>query len=360
MNLIIIPSYEPTRNLLNLIDGLNALDIKDILVIDDGSKDEYQPIFLEASSKGCIVIHNAKNQGKGMSLKNGIKYAIDNIKDIDGFVTCDSDGQHLPNDIKKVSDSLKENNNKIILGVRDFSNPNVPKQNRFGNRFSSFYFKLVTGVKCPDTQTGLRGIPFQYGELALKVEGERFDYEMNFLTKVASYKMPFLFVPIETVYEEKNDKSHFRPLVDSVRIYRNPIRFALSSTLCAVVDIGLFYIISLLFDNNIYELVVLATIIARLVSGILNFVINKLWSFRSSDQTSKEIMKYLTLYFSQMLLSMGGVALLANTPIPLVVSKIIVDGLLFVGSYFIQHRWVFKDKSLLKEANSKKENNNGN
>lgn len=358
MNLIIIPSYEPTQNLLDLIDGLFALNLKDILIIDDGSKEQFQPIFVKALEKGCLVIHNKENQGKGASLKNGFRYAIENIENIDGFVTCDSDGQHLPNDIKKISDSLKENPKGIILGVRDFSNPNVPKQNRFGNRFSSFYFKLITGVKCPDTQTGLRGIPFKYGELALKVEGERFDYEMNFLTKVAGYKIPFTFIQIETVYEKKNDKSHFRPLVDSVRIYRNPIRFALSSTFCAIVDIGVFYLISQLFDNNIYELVVLATVIARLISGVLNFVLNKLWSFRSSDKAYKEVIKYLVLYFSQMLLSMGGVALLANTQIPLVVSKIIVDGLLFIISYFIQHRWVFKDKNLLKEENNE-ENNNG-
>lgn len=344
MNIVIIPSYEPSQNLCQLVDELISFDLKNIVVVDDGSGEKYQPIFEEVLSKGCVVLHNSHNMGKGATLKNGIHYVIENYKNITGFVTCDSDGQHRPKDIKNVNDTLEKNLNSIVLGTRDFTSPNVPKHNRYGNSFSSKYFRLLTGVKCPDTQTGLRGIPLFLGDIALSTPGDRFDYEMTFLTKVANKKVPFVFVKIETVYESKNDRSHFRPFVDSIRIYKTPLRFALSSIVCAGVDLGLFYLLSTFIDENIYILVVMATILARIVSGILNFSLNKLWSFSSKDKTSKEIIKYLILYFAQMGLSMGGVALLTFAPIPLIVSKIIVDGVLFIISYFIQHRWVFNDK----------------
>ncbi|MCK7486997.1 MAG: hypothetical protein MZU97_16950 [Bacillus subtilis] len=60
--------------------------------------------------------------------------------EITGYVTCDADGQHRPVDIQRVANSLKANPQAVILGTRDFSQSNVPKTSRMGNRFSSDVF----------------------------------------------------------------------------------------------------------------------------------------------------------------------------------------------------------------------------
>jgi putative flippase GtrA len=233
----------------------------------------------------------------------------------------------------------------LILGSRDFSSPDVPKKSRMGNRFSSFYFKLTTGMTCHDTQTGLRGIPKALTPLALTIKENRYDYEMTFLTTVAKSGHPIIMTPISTVYLDSNSSSHFRPFVDSVRIYKEPLKFALSSLLCAGVDIGLFTLLTILLEDSLIKVIFIATVTARVISGILNFLLNRRWSFRNTNPIKRQFVRYFALYLAQLGLSFAFVSLLSNTSIHLTVIKLIVDSLLFIGSFFIQKNWVFSTKS---------------
>lgn len=346
MNIIIIPSYQPSNTLLTLVKALILLHATPILVVDDGSEESKQPIFLEIEKLNCTVIHHKQNQGKGAAIKTAIQYASKNYQNITGFVTCDGDGQHTPEDIIKVSNQLSLNQDALILGSRDFSSKDVPRNSRFGNWFSSLYFKLTTGITCKDTQTGLRGIPLSFTSMALCVKENRYDYEMNFLISVAREKLPILFVSIETVYFDDNSSSHFRPIVDSIKIYKEPIKFSVTSLLSAAIDLGLFTLITTLLDHNILKLVFIATLSARVVSGIFNFLMNRIWSFRSKSSIHKQFMKYGILYVAQLGLSITFVYLLSFIPIHLTIIKIFVDSILFIGSFFIQKHWVFKKKKI--------------
>ena len=65
-------------------------------------------------------------------------------------------------------------------------------------------------------------IPFM-----LEIEGQRYEYEMNMLLS-ASTKYPISEVPIETIYINDNQASHFRPIRDGIMIYKDMFKFALS------------------------------------------------------------------------------------------------------------------------------------
>ena len=347
MNAIIIPTYQPDHHLNQLVKELFALGLKQIVVVDDGSTKDHQSLFNILEKQGCQVLHHPSNMGKGAAIKTGIKYVYDHLDLITGYITCDADGQHQSADILNISTKLTENPNSIILGSRDFSNKDVPLKSKVGNRFSSFYFKAATGVKCNDTQTGLRGIPASLTNEALAIEENRYDYEMTFLTKVAKKSYPILFVPIETTYIDDNSSSHFKPLLDSFRIYKKPLRFALSSILCAVVDLSIFALLTTFLDKNIVVLVTIATITARIISGILNFLLNRNWSFnRRSGSIKRQFKRYFVLYIAQLLLSILFVTLLSVLPINLTVIKLFVDSMLFIGSFFIQKNWVFRKQQV--------------
>jgi len=342
MNVIIIPAYQPDNKLNQLVNELLALHFQQIVVIDDGSSVEHQPLFSALAARGCHVLHHAVNAGKGAAIKTGIRYASEQLSGFTGYVTCDADGQHPAPDILNVSIALDANPAALILGTRDFSQKNVPAKSRLGNRFSSFYFKATTGMTCLDTQTGLRGIPAAMTGLALAIPGNRYDYEMSFLLRVAKDGNKIMAVPITTVYLDDNISSHFRPFVDSVKIYIEPIKFALSSLLCAGVDLGLFTLLSTVLSDHIFKVVFIATVAARVVSGILNFLLNRMWSFRNKSPIQRQFLRYFALYLVQLGLSIAFVSLLAFLPIHLTVIKLFVDGLLFVGSFFIQKHWVFR------------------
>ena len=192
---IIIPIYCENRNTITLCNELQNFGAEHIVVVNDGlnPKSEY---FNELTSIGCHLVHLKNNNGKGASLKAGIKYAHDNLYNITGYITCDADGQHTANDVMKISRMLDLRNGSLILGKRDYKKSKMPINIRIGNRLSSAYFKVITGKSCKDTQTGLRGIPAFLYDTVMKTKGSRFDFEMNFLTKCADMRVPFYFVNI--------------------------------------------------------------------------------------------------------------------------------------------------------------------
>ena len=125
--------------------------------------------------------------------------------------------------VQKAQTNLDTYPDHLVLGVRDFDREDVPPRSSMGNRITSAFFKLCTGVACSDTQTGLRGIPSSLIPLALSTKGDRYDYEMNFLM-AAVKKVPLVMIPIETVYMNGNEQSHFHPVRDSFLIYKEPLK----------------------------------------------------------------------------------------------------------------------------------------
>jgi len=114
--------------------------------------------------------------------------------------------------------------------------PDVPLRIRFGNALTSTVFRLVAGTRLADTQTGLRGYPPELLGRLLSVDGRRYEYELNLLLRARSADVQIDTVPIDTIYLGHNDASHFRPIVDSARIYWPLLEFSGSSVLAFVID----------------------------------------------------------------------------------------------------------------------------
>ena len=192
---VIIPMYSKSRKTITLCNDLYELGADNIIVVNDGCRmsDDYSN---ELTSIGCHIVNIKNNKGKGASLKAGFIYAYENLYNLKGFITVDADGQHKAEDVMKVARALDLRPDCLILGKRNFKKSKAPFNVRFGNRLSSVYFKVVTGTACGDCLTGLRGIPISLYEMAINTKGDRFDYEMNFLTKCADEKIQFYNVNI--------------------------------------------------------------------------------------------------------------------------------------------------------------------
>lgn len=339
---VVIPALEPDEKLIAIAGELISGGFNKIVIVNDGSCRSYDKIFRETERLGCTVISHYENLGKGAAIKTGVRELIKRYGDLYGFITADADGQHLVCDITAAAQAMLDSPDTLVLGTRNFSSGGVPARSRFGNAATSFFFRISSGISCPDTQTGLRGIPGSLFDLALSCEGERYEYEMNFLADSAKL-VPFRYVTIATVYENKNKGSHFRPIADSVRVYARPLKFVCSSLAGWVVDYSLFltaYYI-LFSENDSY--IFFCSAAARIVSGALNFLLNKKWSFRSKSRVRPEALKYMILFICQMLASSALTAFLSRL-ISAAPGKLIVDTLLFFVSYQIQKNWVFKNK----------------
>ncbi len=359
---ILIPSLNPDEKLMQTVEGLKAVGFKNFIIVDDGSDASHQSNFPETDKENnFIVLRHSYNKGKGAAIKTAFKFILKFSTTLKGIITVDGDGQHDPEDVKSCAEALLEQGDKIILGCRDFSLPQVPQRSRFGNKTTSFVFKNLCGIKISDTQTGLRGFPIEYLPFLLNVKGDRFEYETNMLLKFKQAGIELYEVPIKTLYEEENHKSHFKTVRDSIRVYSFILGFFVSSTASAVIDLLLFYLLNKLCDGIFGSLsVLISTVIARAVSSFANFTINRKTVFSYDGSPKKALFRYYALAIPQMLASAGLVSVLsmllsANPEIKTVI-KLIVDVVLFFISYRIQQTWVFStaDKKGSEELPQKK------
>ncbi|MBQ4426068.1 MAG: bifunctional glycosyltransferase family 2/GtrA family protein [Lachnospiraceae bacterium] len=343
---ILIPALDPPASFPSYVEELHEAGFSDVIVVDDGSSDK--TIFEELSHKGCAVLTHAVNEGKGQALKTGLAYYRDHY-DFDeyaGVITADSDGQHLCADVKKLADAMTGGEERLILGSRDFTLPQVPARSRFGNQTTARVFRIFFRMKVGDTQTGLRGIPNALVEACLAVRGKRFEYETAMLLDVGK-QSGILEIPIETVYLDENKGTHFNTFTDSARIYwiifGTFFRFALSGVSSAIVDLVMFAFFSKLILPEGEHRILAATYLARVISASFNFVVNRNIVFKSEKKVSVTAVEYVLLcvaqaYVSAFLVKNFSLALSAEE----VVVKVFVDLALFFVSFFIQKRLIFK------------------
>ena len=217
---VVLPSLDPDEKLIAVVDGLLEYGFTDIIMVNDGSKQENLHYFLDLAAQHPEIhlLHHEVNKGKGAALKNAFRWFLQNRPEGYGVVTVDGDNQHHPADTKACCEHMMKTGH-TVLGCRDFNQEDVPARSSFGNKTTSMIFKLFVGMTISDTQTGLRALPRKALEALVDVYGDRFEYETNMLLAFKQYGIPFDEVKIRTVYIEENASSHFHPIRDSWRIY---------------------------------------------------------------------------------------------------------------------------------------------
>lgn len=334
---VLIPAYEPTEKMLTLVSELKAKTDYPVLIVDDGSGENYQELFALAESCGCTVLHHPENAGKGAALKTGFNYLL--ALGSPGKVVCaDSDGQHHVDDIIRVYHAIDENKKEMVLGVRRFSGK-VPLKSRFGNQVTAFFFKLATGLALTDTQTGLRGYPPALLPWLCSVEGDRFEYELNLLLMAKTAKVSICQIPIATIYDQNNKGTHFRPFWDSIRVTLPLIRFCASSLTSALLDFSLLFLFQNLTGNLLGSVV-----LSRAISSVCNYSMNKIFVFKTKDISGKQSApQYFSLVFIIMLANYGLLSLLTEIiGLPVAAAKLLTELTLFCLSYTVQKCFIFR------------------
>jgi glycosyltransferase involved in cell wall biosynthesis len=341
--IVVIPAYNPDKRLIKLVEEIRALWNPIIIIIDDGSKPDVKWIFAKLETVySCDILSHAHNKGKGAALKTAANHIVNTYPKNVGYVTADADFQHTPEDIRRVALILEENPDSLVLGIRKFDGRDVPNKRKWGNKITSAVFGIQTGIQKLDTQTGLRGISHKYAEVCGRIRGERFEFEMNMLLQMAKENVPFIKVPIKTVYMEQNRSSSFRPLRDSMRIYWIILKFGFSSFVCAGIDFSSFAVFSSFLFPADATGIMISTITARLISGLCNFFINKSFVFKNKGNGIGTWLKYFVLFIALMLISGALTSLFAGWGIAALVAKLMVDSALFVLSYIVQKKVVFR------------------
>ncbi len=168
--IILIPALNPDEAMIKLVKGLQGEGFARFIVVDDGSAAEFSDIFRRAEKLGCLVVRHEQNHGKGAAIKTALR-AAGGRAGADGYITVYADGQHQPEDVRRIAERMDAAPNALILGTRDFHSRDVPVRSLLGNRITSVFFRLTSGLACPDTQTGLRGSPRRFLNLPSRKTG---------------------------------------------------------------------------------------------------------------------------------------------------------------------------------------------
>ncbi len=362
---VVIPAYEPPPDLVPYLRRLSEGAISEICLIDDGSGPAFDALFLAAEAiPKCHVIRFPENRGKGSALKAGFSYCLSHFDEGAVIVTADSDGQHTVEDVWRLAREAQKDKNAVLLGSRNFRLPQVPFRSRMGNFWTRTFFRLSHGKRIYDTQTGLRGFSFALLPFLLSVKGDRFEYEMNMLIEAVRKRLPIREIPIETLYSEQKNASHFQTGRDSALVMRAMFgslgMYFLSSLLSAVADVVLFFLLHRFLPNAFDKSLVFtlffwqqplifslrtpfSKVAARIASSILNLFFNFRYVFHGKGRAA--ILRYYLLWFCQLLLSAGLSSLAIDVlALPKLLCILVIDLTLALLSYQVQRAWVFRKK----------------
>ena len=213
---VLIPTYNNSATLKRVIDELYTYTTN-IIVVNDGSTDKTVQILQHYSSLQIINIPRNKGKGNalktgfGVAFKNGYKYAI----------SMDSDGQHFPDDLHIFLDALESHlptdPDLLVIGSRKMDDPTVPDKSSIGNRFSSFWYWVETGIKLQDTQCGYRLYPLAAIN-SLDLYTSRFELEIEVIVKAAWKGVKVINLPVKVLYDPNERVTHFKPWQDVARI----------------------------------------------------------------------------------------------------------------------------------------------
>ncbi|MCM8797352.1 MAG: glycosyltransferase family 2 protein [Candidatus Omnitrophica bacterium] len=216
---VVIPTFNESKTIGRLIDDIKALNLNlDILVVDDGSRDDTSDI---AIVHGAKVLKNAKNEGKGASLIKGFTYVLQN--NFDAAIAMDGDGQHLAQDLPLFVRRAESSDSQIFVGNRMKAVKNMPLVRILTNRFMSWLISAITKQKISDTQCGFRLIKREALE-KIKLSSTKYEIESEILIKCSRLGFKIESVPIKTVYGL--EISRINPLRDTFRF----IAFILKET----------------------------------------------------------------------------------------------------------------------------------
>ena len=331
--IVLIPAYKPDNTLTDLVLELSKNGME-IVVVNDGSGEEYAGVF-ESVKQTAAVVTCGRNGGKGKALKRGLKYIDSHFEKPYIIVTADADGQHRVEDIIRVARSAEENPGALTIGARTISR-DMPTRNWFGNVYTKIAFLCATGKRVGDTQTGLRGFSDKALPFMLNVRGKRYEYEMNVLMWWAHSNSKIVETPILTLYEDGNKNSHFKAVLDSIRIYWEIIKFSAPPFLCFVLDVALFallYYICLPFWA--------ANVLARLPAALIHFFTMKTLISKYKAFTRLSALRYaaaaIVILALNTLLLWGLLALGMNA----VWAKVVVDVAMFFVTFVLQRKHLY-------------------
>jgi glycosyltransferase involved in cell wall biosynthesis len=214
---VVVPVYNHGLTVAEVVRG--AAQHLPVIAVDDGSTDRTPAALASLAEEVPFeILTLPRNQGKASAMRTA--FARAGAQGYTHAITIDADGQHPTGAIPMLAHASGEQPDALIIGVRDLRTAKAPRERRFSNALSNFWFRMETGVPLADTQTGLRCYPLETVK-RLRVKSSRYAWELEILVRAAWTDVPLVGRPVAVDYSAPTSQlSHFNPVRDFLRITR--------------------------------------------------------------------------------------------------------------------------------------------
>lgn len=323
---ILIPVYNPRERIINYVKKLKEKNY-DVVVINDGSDENYHAVF-ERMVYDCKIINYPHFKGKGYALKKGYQYVKEHLKDKKGILILEN--EYDLNLIDQMSQSITEDASKFYF---------VHHQ---GKKILSQLFSLIYNQKFINVDSELFGFSTSYLDEMLEVDENC--YEVQALIDQVQNQHD-----IEEIKVKKLSQEAFHPKNKTSQIiyviFLHLIRFVSSSIISSIIDVLLAWIlldVLKIWMTSDFWRIALASLIARVISTIVNYVVNKKYVFKGKTNNRQTAIRFLILTVIITILSTLFVYVFSTLGIMSEkLAKPVGDLLLFLLSYNVQMKWVF-------------------
>lgn len=183
---IIVPVYNEEKTVHKTLKRVLNFRLsgwkKEIIVVNDGSKDRTATRVISIKDKRIIFINKKKNEGKGSAVMTGIKKATGQV-----LVIQDADLEYDPAEITRLIKPIETGMADVVYGSRFIGSE--PHRVLFfwhmiGNKFLTLLSNMITNLNLTDMETCYKMFTYDVAK-KLKIEEKRFGFEPEFTIKVS-------------------------------------------------------------------------------------------------------------------------------------------------------------------------------
>jgi glycosyltransferase involved in cell wall biosynthesis len=183
---IVIPCYNEIRTIDKLLAAVQAVDLpheREIIIVDDCSKDGTREHLLELDGKGDIrVVMHQVNQGKGAALRTGFNHATGDV-----IIIQDADLEYNPEEYPRLLKPIEDDRADVVYGSRFIGGDShrvLYFWHSVANHFLTLLSNMFTNLNLSDMEVCYKVFKREILE-NIKLQENRFGFEPEFTAKVA-------------------------------------------------------------------------------------------------------------------------------------------------------------------------------